>query len=1224
MLRNNGLPQRSLYTLLAGIIVVVVVIVLGSHAAYSYWSQRHQQVETMQKNAAASMVTLQKNISTLIEAYAVNEYSNLINTEIEYRHHFAIIVRDYNMGKILAKEALISGKLRNAAGEIIEYDAEDARHRQQLDNCFFSVSTPITAASGAPLGQIDIYVSDAQMRDNLNHILVQNLLNTVIIVVALIALLIFAVRQVLVRPLADIASVIGEVDADGIPTAPIPDLPYVEIVRLTHTMNTMLAVIKQSRQMLQDDKEALLVEKSRLQQITGELAVSRDRFEQLAEASPSGIWEASADGLIAYVSHQWSRLAGVSAKRAAGQGWAQALHPEDRQRVLLAWHDCALSGAATYQAEFRFQHPDGSVVWVLNNATAILGAAGAINGWVGTITDISESKRQAVEIQQQRMRLQNIIEGTRVGTWEWNVQTGETHFNERWAEMVGYRLEELAPISIETWKQFSHPDDLLRSGEALRRYFAGESDYYECEVRIRHRAGHWLWVVDRGKIVSRSPEGQPKWMAGTHWDINDRKNNEIALADRTVALAKVNAELEQLATVFTHTREGIVITDPKGNIVDVNEAFCRITGYSRAEAIGQNSRLLKSERNDKALYVAMWHKLLKQGYWSGEIWNRRKNGEVFAELLTISAVRDAAGKTRHYVALFADITAQKEHQRQLEHIANYDALTGLPNRLLLADRLRQAMVQCKRHRQPLAVAYLDLDGFKAINDQHGHNAGDYLLTVLAERMRQCLRESDTIARLGGDEFVVVLLNLADIKTSEPFVQRLLLASSQPVTYKSVLLQVSSSIGIAFYAPDDDADADILLREADQAMYQAKQAGKNRYHVFDADQDRAVRGHHENIARIQLALAQQEFVLHYQPKVNMRTGALIGVEALIRWQHPERGLLSPGLFLPEIENHAVGITLGEWVIDRALTQIEHWQDEGFAVSISVNIAGNHLQQAGFVERLHALLARHPAVRPDALELEVLETSALEDIAHVSAVIMACAKLGIDFALDDFGTGYSSLTYLKRLPAQNLKIDQSFVHNMQDDPEDLAILEGVLGLATAFRCRAIAEGVETIEHGEMLLDLGCELAQGYGIARPMPAEDIPAWLAAWQPGPTWLNRPPASRDDLPLLFAAVEHRSWINTISNFVKNEDKSQVAIAHDCRFGEWLHGEGRLRYGRRAAFADIETLHGKVHVCAQAVLALKAQGQSAHAAQQLVELYALRDTLLQQLKLIRLLNPKES
>ncbi|MFZ4535557.1 putative bifunctional diguanylate cyclase/phosphodiesterase [Propionivibrio sp.] len=569
-------------------------------------------------------------------------------------------------------------------------------------------------------------------------------------------------------------------------------------------------------------------------------------------------------------------------------------------------------------------------------------------------------------------------------------------------------------------------------------------------------------------------------------------------------------QLHMAASVFTHAREGIMITTADGMIVDVNDAFSRITGYSRDEVLGQNPRLLSSGRHDKEFYGALWRGLIEKGHWYGEIWNRRKSGEVYPEMKTISAVYDAQGNTKQYVALFSDITELKAHERQLEHLAHYDALTMLPNRVLLADRMHQAMAQSLRRKQPLAVAYLDLDGFKAINDQHGHDAGDQLLITVANRMKESLREGDTLTRMGGDEFVAVLLDLADIESSVTTLSRLLAAAAQPVHVGDLVLQVSASLGVTFYPQGEEVEADLLLRQADQAMYQAKLAGKNRYHVFNPEQDSGLRGQ-ESVERIRRALVAREFVLYYQPMVNMRTGTVVGAEALIRWQHPESGLLPPSVFLPVIEDHPLAVEIGEWVIDTALTQMALWQANGLDIPISVNIGTRQLQQTAFVEQLRETLAAHPGIMPGRLELEMLETSSLEDLAGASRVIEACREFGVMFALDDFGTGYSSLTYLKRLPVTLLKIDQSFVRDMLGDPDDLAILEGLLGLATAFRRQVIVEGVETGEQGEMLLHLGCELAQGYGIARPMPAADLPGWASNWRPDPSWINRPLVSRDD-----------------------------------------------------------------------------------------------------------------
>jgi len=564
-------------------------------------------------------------------------------------------------------------------------------------------------------------------------------------------------------------------------------------------------------------------------------------------------------------------------------------------------------------------------------------------------------------------------------------------------------------------------------------------------------------------------------------------------------------KLRQAASVFQYANEAICITNPDGVILDVNDAFTRITGYNRSEVIGKNPRALSSGRQGADLYAGVWNALRKTGQWSGEIWDRRKNGEAYAVSLTISTVRDDRGVIQHYISLANEITAIKEHQKHLEHMAHFDALTQLPNRVLLADRLSQALSRASRTQSLIAVAYIDIDGFKLTNDRHGHEVGDRLLVQLANRMRESLRDSDTLSRLGGDEFVAVLGDLQSASDSVPILERLLANAALPVRFEDRELCVSASIGVTYFPQVEDTDADQLLRQADQAMYQAKQSGKNRYYVFDAEHNREIRCRHESIERIREGLARKELVLFYQPKVNMRLGQVIGAEALIRWQHPERGLLPPADFLPVIEDDDLIVEIGDWVIDAALSQMEQWQAGGLNISVSVNLSARQLQQIDFVDHLKYLLSKHCEVNPSQLELEVLETSALADMEHVSQLIEDCASIGLKFALDDFGTGYSSLTYLKQLRVSQIKIDQSFVRGMLDDPDDLAILDGVIGLASAFRRDVIAEGVESVEHGTLLLQLGCDLAQGYGIARPMPAQQIPAWVAAWKPDAAWSGQP-----------------------------------------------------------------------------------------------------------------------
>jgi len=711
-------------------------------------------------------------------------------------------------------------------------------------------------------------------------------------------------------------------------------------------------------------------------------------------------------------------------------------------------------------------------------------------------------------------------------------------------------------------------------------------------------------LFETTKLPVRDSHGRVLGVMGVARDITQRRRDE--------------EQLHLAASVFVHAREGIMITQADGTILQVNNTFSDITGYTREEVIGRNPRMFQSGVQDRSFYVQLWRSLAEKGHWHGEVWNRRKSGELYPQLLTVSAVRDDMARTRHYVALFSDISTIKEHERQLEHIAHYDALTGLPNRVLFADRLQQAMAQCRRRDQLLAVAYLDLDGFKAINDEFGHAVGDRFLSGLALRMKTVLREGDTLARLGGDEFAVVFLDLGSVAESAQVLQRLTSATSETVHVDDQQLHCTASVGVTYFPQTEAVDADQLLRQADQAMYQAKLAGKNRYHVFDPDQDRHARGQHESIERIRQALERHEFVLFYQPKVHMRSGQIIGAEALIRWQHPERGLLPPALFLPMIEDHPLAIDLGDWVIETALNQMQAWHAQGLDIQISVNVGARQLQDSSFVPRLRQRLLAHPGIEPGRLELEILETSALQDVRQVGQVLTACNQLGITCALDDFGTGYSSLSYLKRLPAQVLKIDQSFVRDMLDDPDDLAILEGVLGLARAFQRQAVAEGVETVEHGMMLLQLGCELGQGYGIARPMPAADLPAWAATWQPDARWRAAAALRPDEFPVLYAGVEHRAWVVALGDFLAGRRSLPPPMEHQhCRFGEWLAHERLTAHGRRPAFREVEALHHQVHDLAAELVALQARNQAPLALQRLPELQQLRDELLDRLDALK-------
>lgn len=810
-------------------------------------------------------------------------------------------------------------------------------------------------------------------------------------------------------------------------------------------------------------------------------------------------------------------------------------------------------------------------------------------------------RRRTAQLWSNERRLKDILQGTQAGTWEFDLQSRTYDISDFWAGMLGYTVDELRPLSEKTRKALLHPDDEHQARGLLERHVAGELEHYSCEIRMKHKHGHWVWVLDRGQVSRRNRAEKPVSVSGTSIDISKSKQRE--------------QELQLAASVFGNAREGITIADASGQILEVNEAFSRITGYTREEAIGSNPRILSSGRHDKAFYVQMWQKLLEEDAWEGEVWNKRKTGEIYPEMLRISTVRNSQGAISHFVAVFSDISRQKQHERQLEHIAFHDSLTGLPNRSLLTDRLKQAMTRARRSGDHVVLAYIDLDGFKEINDFYGHDAGDRVLKSIAKRLTGVLREEDTVARFGGDEFVVVLSERTCSESLEALINRLISRIAEPIELMpGQSEEVSGSIGIVVHDANFTIEPDQLIRQADQAMYQAKQAGKNRYHIFDAAQEQAIRHHHEKLERIREALDKEELELYYQPKVNMHAGTVIGVEALIRWRHPDRGIVPPAEFLPCIQNHHLAIEIGHWVIARALSQCAEWRRAGLQLPVSVNIDAVHLQQRDFVETLQAELSRHPELGPGDLELEILETNALGDVNNVSKTMRACQRIGVSFALDDFGTGYSSLTYLRRLPAHLLKLDRTFVRDMLEDPEDLTILEAVIGLAKAFRRDVIAEGIETIEHGSVLLSMGCQLGQGYAIAHPMPADELSRWLAEWQPEPSWQGRLPLEADELPVIHAIVDQRACAKALLGYLKNERAEPPQLNCDkCRFGLWL----QRGLGRKVdpLMSEIVRLHRDYEALGKRLIDIKRGGEPSTRMDRIEELESVRDRLLEMLEL---------
>lgn len=544
--------------------------------------------------------------------------------------------------------------------------------------------------------------------------------------------------------------------------------------------------------------------------------------------------------------------------------------------------------------------------------------------------------------------------------------------------------------------------------------------------------------------------------------------------------------LERAAKVFEYSKEGILVTDSGNNIISVNRSFTEITGYQPEEVIGKNPSLLSSGRQDHAFYQEMWHALNETGSWQGEIWNRRKTGEIYPESLTIISVKGDDGSVINYIAIFGDISERKQAEYRIQQLAHFDVLTGLPNRILFNDRLEQAIIYAQRHASTVALLFLDLDRFKQINDTLGHGVGDQLLQTVAQRLMECVREQDTVSRQGGDEFIAVLPG-TDTLGAELVAQKMLQAIIQPYSIEAHELRVSSSIGIAIY-PEHAQDAATLIKYADVAMYQAKEGGRNQYLLFNASMNASAHDRLTLETFLRAALELDQFRLYYQPQVDLVDGRVIGCEALIRWHHPDLGMVSPVNFIPLAEETGVIAPISDWVLKEAICQCRSWLDAGMQdFTMGINLSALQFRQRDLHDQVARLLEQYH-VPPGAIDLELTEGILVEGVERTLMILHNLTALGVGISIDDFGTGYSSLSYLKRFPIQKLKIDQSFVRDVVTDSNDATMVRTIILMANSLKLDVIAEGVETEEQAAFLREAGCKRAQGYLFGRPLPADEF----------------------------------------------------------------------------------------------------------------------------------------
>ncbi len=848
--------------------------------------------------------------------------------------------------------------------------------------------------------------------------------------------------------------------------------------------------------------------------------------------------------------------------------------------------------------------------WLLGLFTSglllIIGLAWSINALIQTRESLKEQvaeqtqdlKKANLAAEEARKRLEEAQRIAKVGSWHLDVKSNEMTWTEELYRIYGFNPEQPLPPLSEHGKRFTPKSAELWVSSMAKMRETGVAFELEVETLHQDRSNGWMWI--RGERVD-DENGVTIALQGVSMDITERK--------------RVEEKLKLSARIFNSSVDSIMITDANQQVIDVNPAFSEITGYSREDVIGKTPRLVSSNRQPPEFYQKMWLAVNEHGYWQGELWNRTKTGELYAESLTISVLKNEQNEVSHYVGISTDITNNKKQQEKLNLMAYYDVLTRLPNRALFADRFSQAIAHTKSTASQLAICFLDLDNFKTINDDYGHNIGDQLLIKVANRITASIREEDTVSRQGGDEFTMLLNDITSYSQCQAKLDHILLALSKPYLIENTSHNITTSIGVTLY-PDDNEDIDTLIRHADNAMYQAKLSGKNRYHFFDTEHDERLVQKHHKLDEIKKALSNDELRLYYQPKVDMVTGDVFGAEALMRWFHPESGLIPPLDFLPLIDGTDLEIQVGDWVINQALKQLDSWLSQGIELEVSINIASHHLQSDTFLGNLETSLARYPQVDPGYLQLEVLESSALSDLNQISSIIKTCQDaLGVNIALDDFGTGYSSLTHLRNLTANTIKIDQSFVRDMLEDANDYNIINGVIGLAESFDREVIAEGVETTAHGLMLLLMGCKKAQGYGIAKPMPAKELPVWVKNYIPNQEWqkCGNEIRSVKEERLMIYNLASKHWLTLFVDNVYSEPENikhwPIMKSQHAPCGHWIKRE---RAGTLFLSESLELLadaHENFHSVAESIRNQYQQGQFDAARQALPEVQSAFDKM---------------
>lgn len=766
-------------------------------------------------------------------------------------------------------------------------------------------------------------------------------------------------------------------------------------------------------------------------------------------------------------------------------------HPDDLQYLLSSINESAAS-LKLWQAEFRMLHSPGNYRWIQGSARPESEADGGVL-WHGFMTDITEHKATEEQLANLLAHQQAILRSTRYCVISTDKSGIITSYNEAAEKTLGYTAEEM--IGKKTPIIFHVPEELEcraveLSAELKRKVKPGFDVFAQQIEEFGHSRSEWHYLRKDGSTVPvelslsplRAADGSIHGYLGVSEDISLRKQAE--------------QELRIAATAF-ETQEAMVITDAQSHILRVNRAFTEVTGYSPQEANGKNPSMLKSGKHSEQFYRDMWEILSRQGYWQGEIVNKRKDGEMYPERLVITAVTDANGRITNYVATFSDISEHKKSEEAIFNLAYYDALTNLPNRRLLFDRTNQLLLSMAERKSHGAMLFIDLDNFKELNDTQGHETGDLLLIEVGRRIQSCLRPEDTVARLGGDEFVVLLHELSEAQTeaaaqAEWMAENIRRQINLPYSIKNREYRSSPSIGINLFH-DHGTTLEEIFKRADSAMYQAKRAGRNAIRFFDPEMQAVMESRIFMESRLRAGIPS-ELRVHLQPQVNTE-GQIFGAEVLVRWQFEGKGLLPPNEFIPLAEDTGLIVNIGEWVIQEACNQLKVWQAKPATaqLTLAVNVSAKQFRKSDFAESVRRVIVA-TGIRASGLKIELTESLLIDDIESVIEKMNTLREIGVNFSLDDFGTGFSSLSYLRRMPLDQLKIDKSFVSDLQGDPQNAAIARTIVALARSLDLDVIAEGIETEGQLRSLEGYGCHRFQGYHFAAPVPIHEFETLLAS----------------------------------------------------------------------------------------------------------------------------------